>query len=394
MKRNLAALALVILGVLPATHGQARHWDLNDMTIIYPMPDNSREDQAMVRPDDEGAHGQLLPKDVAAQFARIQEPIDKIYPDIRLISVRLDPCGIQVNGQCDPELRLVWQRLVPGTEGTGMYRATVTQAFHTFYRLTMDEVRVYSIALGKLLKKHSPSTRGKSLNIHPAFARDRIYGPFGQGLRKLIAETVGMRKIFQIAAIGRDQLKPKEPVIAFQSKDWDGKKWSDHPIAGISTNIQAMHLKDETGPYTFAVDLVPEPDNLNSDARSMVKNSEPFFKTATRAQIIRAATHLGVSQNPRLTHRDNVNCATCHMAPNAERWIRVAYPNLNLFNAKYRYRNPKFNLGDNGPLNWGLFALGYQRGTLTTHPRAIAETAESAEWMNKNASLLGLGAGE
>jgi hypothetical protein len=263
-------IACLVLGMATTGANASRHWDLNDVTVIYPMPRSATEDLAMVRPSDAGPHGELLPKVVAGLFDRIQLPIDTLYPDLRLMSVRLDPCGMKQKAECLPEIRIVWQRLMPVSDGSGMSRTTTTQAFHTFYRLTIEEVAAYGRKLTPLLDRHSPSTRKRPLDIHPAFVRDGINGAFGKDFRKLLSESVGVNKMFRIAAIGTTQ--GTNPLPSFQGKDLVDGKWVDQDIAGISEAIQSFKVTTGSSRYTFALELIPIP-RMDRNLLAMIRDS-------------------------------------------------------------------------------------------------------------------------
>ena len=43
-----------------------RHWDLNDVSVIYPRPESVTENEAMVHPRTKGVMGELLPLEAAA----------------------------------------------------------------------------------------------------------------------------------------------------------------------------------------------------------------------------------------------------------------------------------------------------------------------------------------
>lgn len=376
-KRLAGAVFAVAISCIHCT-AHALRWDLNDVSIIYPLPEGDEDDRAMIRPSDGDKLGSLLPYELANAFTNIAPDSAERYSTLRLVAIRVDPCPRSEMPNCRPEIRLVWQSILAGSEGSGMFRTSSYLAYHTFYSLSLEEFKSFASSLSDCLARYSPSTEGKALNIHPAFLRDRVQGLFGSNLKKLLLSTIGESKLWRIAVNGRVALN----APAYALKELVDKKWVEKIIPGTADTVQSFKVIG-TDPVAPAYELTPVPSGLQPETLSVILDGGKFFSTATAKEAIIAATELGSNQNPRMKRNsDNINCLACHIGPNRERMIRLAFPQFGLYNAPYRYKNESYDLSDSGPLGWGRFAMGFVSGILTTHTRTIAESAETADIMN------------
>ena len=107
-----------------------------DATLLFPLP--SRVDAGLLRADDVGRHGPLIPPSVIGQ------PLDNLdalrvntEADLRLVGLRLDPCSARAG--CSPEVRAVFQPLLELDQPTpGVHAADA--AVHVFYDVPLDEL--------------------------------------------------------------------------------------------------------------------------------------------------------------------------------------------------------------------------------------------------------------
>ena len=297
-----------------------------------------------------------------------------------MVAMRLDPCG--TDNPCTAEIRLIWQVPLPGNSSTGQPVLNVNTGIHSFYRLERGLFLQFSRELIQLRKATSPSTRGVPLDIHPAFIKDGIAGRFGRGLKSLLPKFIGERNLYRMNARGFSRVPT--PALAFVDFRRDGGRWRAHDIPGTKEPVQRVFEKGSS-PYTYWIVFEPFPGNLSPAGSEFLKiGSAEFFKLASSRKVRRTADEFGSIQNPlRTPKRDEINCAVCHIAPNAERWFRLANPQLNLYSAPYRYRSNEFNLKDVSITGWWPPAMSYQSGSVSIHPRAIAESAEVAKQMNR-----------
>jgi hypothetical protein len=361
-----------------------RHkWDLNDVTFIYPLPINLAEDKAMIHPDEDGTMGKLLPLDAVSLFDQIVNPlVPSVYSTIRLVSMRVDPCGHRDDTDCGPQIRLVWQALgFPKTDGSAPVVGN-TLFFHSFYSLTKEEFESFANDLAVILDQYSPPTKNRQLDVHPAFVRDGIASPFGTQFKNLVLKTVGMKNIHRIAAVGFNA----QFHLSFFFKEFINGSWVDQTISGTTATHQSIVFKapPPNDPISSSMSMDPSPDNVSASAKDMMGYSAKFFRDSSNEVIRGVSEELTKLQNPTIERNPNkVNCIACHLAPNVERGIRNERPDLGLFQNGFRYSNSRHNLTDMSSFGWGSTALGYQGGVLSTHPRAIADSAESADFMNR-----------
>src|SRR5690606_32624581 len=119
-------------------------WELNDVSVLFPLPKESDGKSFLLKASDTGERGKLFPQnqrdtisDLIISFDR-PEP-DDIYESIRVLGMRIDPCfkftSLPIE-KCHPQLRLVWQP----TAGLGTKDVTsFDAAIHSFYSLSNQE---------------------------------------------------------------------------------------------------------------------------------------------------------------------------------------------------------------------------------------------------------------
>ncbi len=106
----MAALgALLISCSEPAATPAPTTLTLNDVSVLYPLPTSLNESK-LLAPNDAGARGVLLPRDVYDAISEfpVMPPEGLAFDDMRVVAARFDGCGGPL-GACLSELRLVMQ---------------------------------------------------------------------------------------------------------------------------------------------------------------------------------------------------------------------------------------------------------------------------------------------
>src|SRR5262249_29321873 len=143
------AFALLVLALSGSTDARADDASTPlrnvDVTVVMPLPAPAAVD-ALLRPDDAGERGALLPASVFGASSPELDHRDPLPDDaarlhaLRVVAVRFDPCpGVTMPPRdrtaCQPDVRLVFQSLRP--EGAGVVARD--GAVHVFYRLSPSD---------------------------------------------------------------------------------------------------------------------------------------------------------------------------------------------------------------------------------------------------------------
>src|SRR4051812_12231257 len=84
-------------------------WDLNDISILVPLPAVG-EESMMLHP----TSNELLPKAVfdKLQVLVINANPQDIYDRLMAVAIRIDPCFHEGSSPCQHQVRMVWQPFV------------------------------------------------------------------------------------------------------------------------------------------------------------------------------------------------------------------------------------------------------------------------------------------
>jgi hypothetical protein len=183
-----------------------------DVSILYPLPE--RAPDALISASTVGGYGQLFPKAFFDQTTlpaphgdgspTVPETLVD-YARLRLVAVRLDPCGTKTaDNVCEGEIRVVFQSIKSSENSL----SAEDDALHAFYTLPSAEVvgTLRKILAAKGASGQVAATNG--LGVHPissvswgklACASSRYFGAYK------IARPTGS---FARSASGRIETRP------------------------------------------------------------------------------------------------------------------------------------------------------------------------------------------
>lgn len=137
---------------------------------------------------------ELLPLEDFLTAQQIQATTFATPDQVRIVSVRIDPCFPVAAGVCGREVRLVGQRIDPVT------LEAADSAIHLFYVFTDADWAVVQDDVLSLAILAGGRTSG-ALDVHPIIARDGWSGTYGVALRSFLTRHCTASRLNEIALL-------------------------------------------------------------------------------------------------------------------------------------------------------------------------------------------------
>jgi hypothetical protein len=187
-------------GVLDTSVPDPRLLDVNDVSVLFPLPGPGQPASLLLGLGSAGKGGVLLSPDhfssVIAPFLPLPDPVD--YGSWSVVAFRFDPCGIDVvDGPCVAQLRLVAQPLISFDADA---QAIVNdQGLHLIYAIDPASVPAIERDL-RALKAASPApTSGQPLGVHPGLAAAGLDSAYARQVESFVLSYVGEPSLVRIA---------------------------------------------------------------------------------------------------------------------------------------------------------------------------------------------------
>jgi hypothetical protein len=194
---------------------------MNDVSIMFPLPQTAADIASLLAPSVVGSRGTLVPSSLYTTVAELPgstltttAPSNGLagysiasYDDLRVVSVRIDPCFAVMHpdphgAACPPQVRLVFQE-VRAIDG-GAPQA-FDSALHAIYSLPRNELLTLARKLVALRKANdAANTSAGSLGPHPVIVQQGLAGGMSAGVQKLILQYVGEENLVRVAMFGTD----------------------------------------------------------------------------------------------------------------------------------------------------------------------------------------------
>lgn len=273
---------------------------LNDVSVLYPLPADIG-DPSYLRPEDVGARGELLPKEVYDTIPTfpVTPTEGLVYSRMRVVALRFDGCG-GLPEVCRPEIRLVMQ---PFKVPTG----TRDSALHLFYQL--DETAMQQVVDGlRALRSLAPEAAIEGpLDVHPALVAQGLAGAYGTALRKLVLDHIGEQNLVRVTFFLR--APPTNEVWFFGGFERKDGQMTAMNVVGVGTDPQRVILaKTDT---TYEYDLTPL-GTTPEDGRAFYSTAAADAATEEERNKT-MASYLRI-ENPTKYVPDHLPCAGCHIS--------------------------------------------------------------------------------
>jgi hypothetical protein len=390
---------------------EARAWNLNDVSILYPLPKLAdTSDSNLLRPSSRGNLGALLPESIYEKIGTLSNASEvgsQTYENLKALAVRFDPCPASepLSSDCAPELRVVWQP-VTWDESIHLW-TTEDAAIHTFYKLTKKQFSDLKtgfldakIEAGKL----GVSTENIALGIHPAMLNIKSKKQFQLRINALLLANIGEQNMYRYTFMKLFVPMNWWKFFSGAQKNFATNTWESVSIPLLQTTEEdILNDSPDLDPQTnlsigmdasiFTLYAYPEKYNLryiiSTGFRKTYSAQEP--DRADYVQFEEQLATIHKLQNPHLSNPHTVDCAHCHYADASLNFAVRIFPELK---GKYlvhsdHYLNPnstRFNLENTtiAPLSTKIVrAFGYFENQPAINQRVINDSAESANYLNK-----------
>ncbi len=387
--KNIMNFTVCCLLVLSSTANAG--WEANDVSILLPLPP-SKEISKLLGPESKGARGALLPRETFDLFPDLVRFVDReqiFTQDLRVISIRLDPCFFEGTGplKCRRQVRLVWQPVVMA----GKASTTLDAAVHTFYDFEDDA------DWNALLRDWKSLPRGisgnpiqnEALDLHPQIALEGYSGPYWTELEKLLLRHCGEKNLTRASAM----LLNGPLMWIFLGFDLryrpDGAISSRVPIARIGSGAAQSFVMDMEGLRRldeFQARVAPKPQGETSWVE-FIQDSLGFKLAKTEDDLKLVIDRAFQFENPEILNTGTLDCVSCHAAQTTRLW---GEKNKTQWNWPGDFRVSRFQSPRNlenrsvNPLQTNhLRGFGYFEDEPQISQRVINETAKVLDALDK-----------
>lgn len=372
MKRLFLTCALVL-----SIH-QAQALEMNDLSILLPLPQSQSDKAELLQPSTLGLGGELLAKEIYAKVPSLVfgENRGTRAKNVFALGIRIDPCfqeGQAPQG-CLKQIRIVWQ---PVTESL----STIDAAYHTFYQLTDQQFSSLVKELTALAQQRT-NQAGEALYVHPTIAEQGLAGPYWNKLRNLVLRYAGAENLTRLTVMTVSRTNVRT-----------GKAWTFEGInikktgRNFNTERIQMHKSDDffqgftlrgSSLEKFNYRFVPAFSGANI-VKSFLANSDAFKRNADTVKMVKLAREVVVLANPTLNNPGTADCMSCHFAKSIEddltKHDRLLMQDPALKEQTYA---STYNLTNRTPVTVtanNLRAFGYFQSQPILSQRVINETA-------------------
>jgi hypothetical protein len=382
---------------------EVEHLGTTDVTILYPLPDDTTMDH-LLGASSEGERGELLPGRLYDQLLAVaapptidasgnEVPVDRPLLEafeselasLRVLGVRIDPCHAQSSydytASCVGQIRLVAQFFTKqGTNRVLDDRASL----HLIYEVAQNDfvelvkgLRALRHAAGLPLQKGFPKQV-----VHPTIREQGIAGDYARSLNELLLRYAGADNLGSIAVAIRD-IESGTPN-GYYANASNASRWvfstyavDDGYLRGVRIPGSEAELQTvNTNTNGFTVRKATFQPELPLD-----KALAPLFNLPTTedrtAPLLKAFELL----NPERHNTGSADCASCHMAKDGA--FIASRTHVTVDASDVEFRSHTFRLDDVDHSALGPFRMfGYAAMNALVSPRVINDTAFSLEIIN------------
>ena len=361
--------------------------DLFEVSTLFPLPKQAEDLNLLIAP---GTQPNLLPEEIFNKVPFfINKPNQEVYPTLRVIGVRIDPCFMEGRGplRCDRQVRFIWQPVV-AVEGK---ITTIDASLHTFFRLNDIEFKRLVENLKSLKRDYIsefPQFNTTALGVHPVLANLGLQSDFSVRLKQIFLNSISEKSMHRMTFM---KLKGVNDIWIFGGFDFQASGKSepiqiprlDHELQQDFINSLAMR----PNPTQFSGGIFPSPDETDL-FNEIAKDS--FDIDSRREHELRAMIRsIADFENPEKHNPGTLDCVTCHLANTMRSWSYINFTDLNLQadydavkfnNPNYILQNPSARQGQTNVLRM----FGYFEEAPFVALRTINETSEVLRFLEDN----------
>ncbi len=370
------ALVLLTLSFSLVTHAA---WDLND--VSYVMPLQAQEDGHVNTLPLKG----LIPEKIFERISPIamdMDPRDNARA-MRVVAMRIDPCfPYPTQLSCQKQIRLVWQPLLQWEEDGSI--DSIDAALHSFYPLTDAEFDSLLQELQVWKKRTGVETRGLPLGPHPAWSSGRGVAAL-KDLNRIILKYAGERNLSRVTAMF---LRGGGAMWLFGAFEFKNGELITMTLPRLGKNTAQSFVNVVTSGDVFSGGGIAGARATGEDTLNNLVAESQRVRTGNEDVIRKELAAAYKIENPKSYNPENMDCVSCHVAQTARLWVDRKRKDIATQDiaAQFGYLNPAYNLANVSSEPWHtqqLRALGYHNKKISISQRAINESAEVADAINR-----------
>jgi hypothetical protein len=288
----------------PADAGSFVPLDMNDVTILVPLPPSNAAPVLLRGADlaDDGTS--FVPRvlfDRLVKESELGQPIlmPATHGRLQLVAVRFDLCDRQVPGACpeaeDARLRLVFQPIF--TDGLSQ-----DAGFHAFYSIENEEIAAAVAAL-RDLAKIAPAQAGL-LRVSPALSAPNPEA-YATKLRAFVKRYGGESRLVRLTVNAQPEIfgQVRWELRGVEKK---GDAFVDMRIVGATAISESVFLNGTPG-----FDVTPLTDTPAGLSGAITQRTFDAANAATKREYLAALTTV---DNPMTHTAETVACVACHVS--------------------------------------------------------------------------------
>jgi hypothetical protein len=385
---------LVVLFALPvAAFATTPRWDLNDVSILLPLPKSDSEYRESLHSTTVSDRNRekienLLPTGIHEDLVMTMDEADRenlrsLYPKWMAVSFRIDPCFHEhFSDGCQKQIRVVWQPI----DFSSGKPSSIDAALHTFYPLNETE---WPKALSDFGDLKSASTLNLPLGVHPGFKSEGLNGQFAKKFIAKIKPWIEQSRM-SVLAVALPSVSENKTVF----KRFHVYKNAARRLAVLwisySPEIEIRYGNssargESTSEFQEVLPARLMPVSGVDDLRVLLRNSKKLKEN--RSDLLKFAEIQRRIVDPTKHASLSVDCLSCHASGMVGNWLSANLSSTE----KTQILEPGFKNSGNynlkntsvrpGSLN-RFRAFGYFGNEVQILDRVIHESALVAEQLN------------
>lgn len=360
-------------------------WRPNDLSILWPAPESGELPAGYLKLYPKaGERGPYFPRE---QVTDLIGPLHGDFPlslaqeALVVVAMRVDPCAASSTATaCVRELRLSAETLAPNLADA---------ALHLVYRLPEETFEALLSDLDTW-RSSSPAPVGSRLSVHPGLAAAGLSSSFAEQLHDIVIRYATEDALVRITS------------NQFAFDNWSFHQFDKLPAGWTRSSIPGLPETEKNQAWIrqAGVDSLTDPSGTitPAPARSMaaLHHADALAHGTSNPEVLEARDNVLYFENPKLSHAENTDCVSCHMANQTHRWAEAHAVS---FDAANRYEPPpgadptvdvpaplRGNLGSTIAFGYHRITAGDRNEYLKLYPeisaRVVHETAEAVARLN------------
>lgn len=294
----------------PSTEGK---WGPNDVSVLWPLPETGPLPAGYLKLyPGTGEHGPYFPRAEAGRFPPLHADLPQSIIDSAtvIVAMRIDPCTpSSPAGSCDHELRLSAETIEP---------SLADAAVHLVYRLDDAELERLLADLATW-HSHSPVPTGTTLSVHPGLVKAGIDSPFARELHAIVERHATERALVRLT------------FNTFAFDNWSFVQWDKTETGWQPSSLPGLAEGERAQAWLrgAAVDELDDPSGQLDPSSSFASALAPLHRRDALAggtsspAVVAARDAVLRLEDPKVTHAENSDCGSCHLANQTRRWAEA-----------------------------------------------------------------------